>query len=53
MSTTGDVIRFLKSVYFVSDLSDDEEANAPEIAWRKHQVAALEDIIQKFDQPDG
>ena len=37
----------------ISELSNDEAANAPEIAWRKHQVAALEDIIQKFDQADG
>ncbi len=37
----------------IGELSSDEAANALEIAWRKHQVAALEDIIQKFDQADG
>jgi len=31
----------------------DADANAAEISWREHQVAALRDIIQRFDQNDG
>ncbi len=33
--------------------SDDEDANALEIAWRKHQIVALDEIIQRYDEADG
>lgn len=29
------------------------EGNAAEIAWRKHQLTALQDIVQKFDEANG
>ena len=37
----------------IKTLSEDPEANAAEIRWREHQIAALQDIINKFESPDG
>ena len=31
---------------------EDEDANQAEIGWRRHQLEALEDIIEKFDNAD-
>lgn len=30
----------------------DSEVHATEIAWRKHQIQALNDLVHKFDHPD-
>ena len=38
----------------IKDLSaEDAEANAAEIRWREHQLAALQGIIERFDSSNG